>query len=107
MEGASAALAMRLVRSMNLFRAFSQDAAEPPLGPIITPRYSAEGTTEKLAHSGTIFFDGFSDPFDSVGGWVDPERDERAFLDFEVKAGDVLEEVGVPLESGEVLKGLR
>ena len=55
MEGASAALAMRLVRSMNFLRGFSQEAAEPPLGPIITPRYSAEGTTEKLAHSGVIF----------------------------------------------------
>ena len=55
MEGAIAALAMRLVRSMNFLRVFSHEAAEPPLGPIITPRYSAEGTNEKLAHSGVIF----------------------------------------------------
>ena len=86
---------------MNFLRGFSHEAAEPPLGPIITPRYSADGTTEKLA-----FSDGFGDPFDSVGGWVDPERYERALLDFEVKAGDVLEEVEVPLKGREVLKGL-
>ena len=39
---------------MYLLRGFSQEAVDPPLGPIMKPRYSAEGTTEKLDHSGTI-----------------------------------------------------
>ena len=48
------AWAIRLVRSLYLLRGFSHEADEPPLGPIINPRYSAEGTTANLAHSGTI-----------------------------------------------------
>ena len=45
------------IGALNVFvEGFSHDAAEPPLGPIMTPRYSAEGTTEKLAQSGKIFF---------------------------------------------------
>ena len=81
MDGARDALAMRLVRSTIFRRFFSYEAAEPPLGLIITPRYSVEGTTEKLDHSGKIFY-GPSDPF--VGFWcrVDPEADEGAVLDF-------------------------
>ena len=45
---------MRFVLSMYLLKAFSQEAVDPPLGPIMKPRYSAEGTTEKLDHSETI-----------------------------------------------------
>ena len=37
-------------------KGFSHDAEEPPLGPIMTPKYSAEGTTEKLDHSWKIVF---------------------------------------------------
>ena len=76
------------------------------MGPIITPRYSAEGTTEKLAHSGVIFLTALATRFIASGVWVDPERYERALLDFEVKAGDVLKEVEIPLKGREVLKGL-
>ena len=35
-----------------LVEGFSHDAEEPPLGPIMTPKYSAEGTTKKLDHTG-------------------------------------------------------
>ena len=74
------------------------------MGPIITPRYSAEGTTEKLAHSGVIFLTALATRLIVSGVGLTPS--DRALLDFEVKAGDVLEEVEVSLESGEVLKGL-
>ena len=37
-----------------LVQGFSYDAADPPFGPIMDPRYSAEGTTAKLDHAGTI-----------------------------------------------------
>ena len=74
------------------------------MGPIITPRHSAEGTTEKLDHSGTIFFDGSSDPFSGFWRRVDPEGDEGAFLDFKVEARDFPEKVKVRLQGSEVLE---
>ena len=95
---------------MNFLRVFSHEAAEPPLGPIITPRYSAEGTTEKLAHSGVIFLTALVTRLIASGVGLIPSGMSAHFLiallDFEVKAGDVLKEVEVPLEGGEVLKGL-
>ena len=64
------------------------------------------GNNREVGPFWSNFPNGSSDAFDSVGGWVDPERYERALLDFKVKAGDVLKEVEIPLKGREVLKGL-
>ena len=45
---------MRLGRATHLLTGLSHEAVDPPFGPIMMPRYSADGTTEKLDHSGTI-----------------------------------------------------
>lgn len=45
---------MRLERSIYLLKFFSHEAEDPPFGPIMKPRYSAEGTTDNLDQSGTI-----------------------------------------------------
>ena len=97
---------MRLVRSINFLRVFSHEAAEPPFGAIITPRYSAAGTTEKLAHSGTIFLMALATRLEASGVGSIPRGDERACLDLKIKSTDVPEEVEVSLQSGEVLERL-
>jgi hypothetical protein len=99
-------LAVRLVRSMNFFRVFSHEAAEPPSGPIITPRYSADGTTEKLAHSGVIFLTALVTRLIVSGVGLTPSGMSEHFLTLRSRPEMSLKRSKFLLRVGEVLKGL-
>ena len=54
MDSAMVACVMRLALSPYLASGFSHEALEPPFGPMMMPRYSADCETAKFAQSGTL-----------------------------------------------------
>jgi hypothetical protein len=74
------------------------------LGPIITPRYSAEGTTEKLDQSGTIFLMALATRLVASGVGSIPRGMREHLLILRVEARDVPEKVEIRLQGSEVLE---
>ena len=91
---------------MNFLRVFFPGGGGATFGANHHAKVLGSGNNREVGPLGGYFLNGSSDSFDSFGGWVDPERNERAFLDFEVKSRDVPKEVEAPLKGREVLKGL-